>query len=223
DIIFITIPDSEIIPVLEEISEYEYDGEKILVLMSGIMPASILGLAGIEFLPLSIHPLAGIPPLDIRNNPFYGIFFGMEGNDKTVKLALKIIDDLGGKLLAIEPEYRILYHTAGVFGANLIYPIIHATEKLLADSCIHKTDIRKVVTNLITHSLDNYQELGIPEAMTGPLVRDDYSTILAHLFALKDDSLLPLYIQLMRDFARIINKETEFDELTEYIQNKIQK
>ncbi|MCD6595958.1 DUF2520 domain-containing protein [bacterium] len=220
DIVFLTVPESSSTQVLEEISEFENCRTEILITMSGILPSSVLGLAGIEFSKISIHPLAGIPLLDKSRNPFHKVFFSIEGDEYAKKFAKSIIKQFDGYFWEIEPKNKTIYHTAGAFGANAIYAIADATEQMLRQAGFPDENIRTAVAALMMRSIENYKNLGLPAGMTGPLTRDDYSTVLAHLIALKDTEYFDLYAETMKTYADLLGKKDEFDKLVNRVINK---
>ncbi|RKZ24586.1 hypothetical protein DRQ29_07690 [bacterium] len=217
DIVFLTVPESAITEILEEIGEFDYCRTEILITMSGILPSDILGLAGMEFSKVSLHPLAGIPTLNKSQNPFYKVFFSVEGDEYAKTFAKIIVEQLGGYFWEIEPQNKTIYHTAGAFGANTIFSIIYATEQILRKSGFPEEHIRTAVAEAMIRVIENYRNLGLPDSITGPLARGDYSTVLAHLIALKDTEYLDLYIEAMRIYSNILGVRERFEELVGYI------
>jgi len=220
DIVFITIPESEMTSVLEQISAFSRTKTELLIHMSGVLPSSIIGLAGMEYKKLSMHPMAGIPPLDVDNNPFTGVCFGVEGDDEAIPIAHKIIKTLGGYSCEIDVEHKGIYHTSAGFAANAVYALIFASREMLTKAGFPEDDIPKVVANLMTRAIRNYTELGLTEGMTGPITRDDFETLATHLQSIENNELQQLYIDSIGICADILGKRNRFDKLVESFVNK---
>ncbi len=213
EIVFLTIPERVLPEVLEQIAEVERHRAKILVHMSGVLPSKILEMAGYEYFRVSAHPMAGIPPLDRVNNPFRGVFFGVEGDDVGMDLARAFVRDLGGRWWEIDPAKKPVYHTAAAVAANAVYANIAAAEFLLAQAGFPGEHIPDVISILIGNSVKNYKKFGIPKGITGPLVRDDFATVMVHLRALEDTPFLGMYVESMRVYAGLIGKKDAFERL----------
>jgi len=68
-----------------------------------------------------------------------------------------------------------------------------------------KQDALRAVLPLIRGTLANIESLGIPDALTGPVMRGDIETIRGHLEAMqaRTPELLPLYRELARHTVRV--------------------
>ncbi len=211
DAVFITVPDDEIIPIAEKIAEFSQIRTKTLIHCSGVMPSSMLAIAGAEFATASMHPFASIPPLSQMRNPFDGVFFGCEGDDIALKLVNEMVSDIGGIFYRIAPEKKTSYHAAGAFGANFIYALAYIAQFLLQKSEIDEKVAHTVVTTSMRIAVDNYKKFGIPEAITGPVARGDVKMVDAHINALKNTEFIELYIAASRILAKITGTEEKFD------------
>jgi len=219
DIVFITVPESEMIKVLEQIQELSNTRTRTLAHTSGVLPASILELAGLEFAKCSLHPMLSIPKLNTLQNPFRGVSFAVEGDDSGIDFAKNIVNDLDCKFWKIEPGMKPIYHAASVFATNFIYSLIAIAEELFRQAGFPEEIIPRFISSAITHSMKNYLEHGFPDGITGPLVRDDYETISIHLLALKDSDFISFYCEAMRVLADILGKRKEFEQTLEKFGN----
>jgi len=220
DVAFLTVNDSAIVPLLDRIQEFSKYKVKTLAHCSGLLPSSILGLAGLDFAKVSIHPHAPIPRLSTKRNPFADVLFGIEGDKFGEEFAIEIVSDLGGILHHIDPAQKVLYHASGVFGSNFVYVIASVAQELLRESGISEELSKKTAQIMISRALQNFIDFGLPDGMTGPVVRGDIDTVQAHISALKNTPFLKFYIEGCRIAAKVAGKEKIFAELFDSIINE---
>ncbi len=213
DVAFLAVPDEALLPILEQVQEMRHVRVRTLAHFSGMMPSSVLGLAGLDFAKVSLHPMASIPPLDTKQNPFEGVVFGIEGDDFGVMLAKRIALDLGAFWAKVEPSKKPLYHSAAVFGANFVYLLVVLAERLLRDAGIPLECARKMSADLAKSAVRNYEVLHFPDGATGPVARGDASTIAAHIDALSQTPYLDIYCTLSEVLASLLGKEDLWDEV----------
>ena len=213
DTIFLAVPDGALVPIAEEIKEFSKSRAKILLHCSGMMPSSVLGLAGMEYRKASMHPIASIPPLSTTQNPFKNVIFGIEGDDEAVAIAGQMIEDLGGIAHRINPAQKALYHSAALFAANFVFVLAHISQQLYEQCGFSQKLAKQNVENLIRSALTGYARHGMPQSMTGPVSRGDLQTVMAHLDALKDSDYREFYIIASRVAAEIVGKEEMFEEI----------
>ena len=215
DAVFLTVPERVLPEILEQVAEMRYHRAKILVHMSGILPSRVLELAGLEFFRVAVHPLAGIPPLSTDRNPFEGVFFSIEGDKIGMDFARSVVLSLGGRFWEIDPDKKPIYHSAAAVGANAVFANIAVAEKLLAEAGFPRQYLRESVAKLIENSVKNYLAFGIPEGMTGPLTRDDYATLMAHIKVLSQTPYFKMFVESMRVYAQLLGKGEIFESILE--------
>ena len=89
-------------------------------------------------------------------------------------------------------------HSALVFASNYGVTLYAIAERLLMQIGAESEVSSLALNTLISGMVRNLQVIGIPDALTGPVVRGDVGTIEAHLEALQlfDPTLAALYRQL---------------------------
>jgi predicted short-subunit dehydrogenase-like oxidoreductase (DUF2520 family) len=107
---------------------------------------------------------------------------------------------LDGQLLAIPPGGKAVYHAALVIASNYTVTLYSLAEGLLVSLGADRAVADRALDTLLVATVDNLRREGVPEALTGPLIRSDVGTISAHLDALRqvDERLVEVYIQLAR-------------------------
>ena len=80
---------------------------------SGALSSEVLApLAQAGFHTGSLHPLVSVSESRAGAKALHGAFFCLEGDKAALKLAGKIVRDLGGTSFSIRPENKALYHAA---------------------------------------------------------------------------------------------------------------
>ena len=197
DVVFITTPDGAITDTCNSIARNRGFANNAVVLhCSGALPSTILSIAKKcgAFIG-SMHPLQSFASADYDTNPFQGIIVSLEGEDYAVKMAKEIVTDLGGTSVSILTEAKTLYHASAVVASNYLVTLLDLAFRLIGAAGIAGRDAFDVLKPLIEGTLSNIEKAGIPEALTGPIVRGDVKTVEKHVeeIGLKTPELLDLY------------------------------
>lgn len=149
--------------------------------------------SGARYFPeiVGIHPLMTFSKKKYLDDFYQGIALFCDHQDMT--------QEFSSRLKFIEPKNKVLYHALCVMLGN--FPQLLIQE--IADHLPKGFDL-KDFSPLITQSVQNILEQG-PEALTGPLVRKDFSTIKKHQEALKGTELGALYNQFTKIFTKEVN------------------
>ena len=135
-----------------------------------------------------------------------GVPFGVEGDAAAVRLASKIVSDLGGSVYQIKRRNKVLYHAFGTFASPMLIALMVALEDVGRAAGIKQADLRTMAAPLLRQTLGNYLERGPEAAFSGPLVRGDVSIIRRHLAALrKAPSARDVYVALARIALRTLH------------------
>jgi predicted short-subunit dehydrogenase-like oxidoreductase (DUF2520 family) len=197
EIVFIATPDSAIKDTCDSISKNKGFSNKAVVLhCSGALPSTILATAKDCGASVgSMHPLQSFASADYKYNPFQGINISIEGEHDAVKAAEKVAMDLGGTSITILTEAKTLYHASAVVASNYLVTLLDLAFRLIGAAGITGQDAFNVLKPLIDGTLSNVEKVGIPEALTGPIVRGDVETVERHVEAieLKIPELIALY------------------------------
>jgi predicted short-subunit dehydrogenase-like oxidoreductase (DUF2520 family) len=116
------------------------------------------------------------------------------GDAKAVSRASRM-----GKALGMVPRAwrvdRALYHAAGGLVANGAVALAASGAELLRRAGAPPTETAQLLAALLRSVADNVAELGLPEALSGPVRRGDAKTVAGHLAALRRAApeLLPVY------------------------------
>jgi predicted short-subunit dehydrogenase-like oxidoreductase (DUF2520 family) len=205
DILFLTVPDDAIGPLCLEISHAGgwRQGQGV-VHCSGALPSDILQPArDAGALVASFHPLQAFASLHAALEHIPGSTFALEGDAALVAQLDTLVDALGGTAIHLKAEEKTIYHAAAAIASNYTVTLAALASDLLvrqgiapdANTALH------YLLPLLKGTVDNLGEVGLPDALTGPLARGDAGTVARHLQAL--DSCSPELGSLYRHLARL--------------------
>lgn len=117
-------------------------------------------------------------------------------------------------MITIPVAGKALYHTATVLTANYLVALQQASLDLLDRAGLDTAPATTLIQTLMSAALTNTQNLGITEALTGPVARGDLDTLNAHLQALGSDSpgVLALYRELGKVAVTIARDQARLSE-----------
>ncbi|MBL7180052.1 MAG: Rossmann-like and DUF2520 domain-containing protein [Pseudomonadota bacterium] len=197
DIVFITTPDGAIKDTCDSISRNNgFAGNVIVLHCSGALPSTILSAAKVHGAYTgSMHPLQSFASADYDFNPFRGIIVTVEGDNEAVLAAKEIASDLSATAVTLLTEAKTLYHASAVVASNYLVTLLDLAFRLINAAGIAGQDAFNVLKPLIDGTLANIEKVGIPKALTGPIVRGDVETVEKHLKEIgsKNPELLALY------------------------------
>ena len=189
DLLFITTPDA----VIAEVARALTARPGLMVChVSAATPRQVL--ASLEAGGAStgvFHPLMAAGS---RQNPRIpaGITFAVEAEEPLSGILRRLAGSLGGHSMELEEVDRVLYHASAVLASNYLVTLIDQAAGLWQGFA----DRREAVTALlplVRGTLDNIENTGIPECLTGPIARGDTGTVSAHLSAITDEPARVIY------------------------------
>jgi predicted short-subunit dehydrogenase-like oxidoreductase (DUF2520 family) len=207
DIVFITTPDGAIKDVCDTITAG--GGLKtgsLVVHMSGAH--SLDRLDGARTAGASravLHPLQSIASREQGIKTLPGSYFRIEADPEARTGARDIVTALGGRELSLpkwspDKDSAALYHAGAVAVSNYFVALIDYGLKFYQALGADKQLALKAVLPLIRGTLHNIETLGVPDALTGPILRGDTQTVRDHLEAMQKRT--PELMDLYRGLAR---------------------
>ncbi len=193
DIVFLTVPDSEIVNAAERIKKFLSE-KQIVVHTSGAFSSDIIG-----FLPshvASLHPLKSFADPVSSANSIEGTLFTFEGDSRAKSVLEDLVKKIGGKFVEIDRENKILYHLAAVLTANYTVSLVNVSVNILRSIGFSEKNAEFALANLLNGVVRNIKNKGVVASLTGPIERGDAETIKEHLKAIKDPLVKNIYIFL---------------------------
>jgi predicted short-subunit dehydrogenase-like oxidoreductase (DUF2520 family) len=201
-VVLIAVPDSAIKGVageLEHLGGSEWHG-KVVLHTSGVLDASVLGaLAGAGAKTGSIHPMQTFGSQSVPN--LAGVVFGIDGSPAAIKVARKMIRQMGGVAVRLSGSNKAAYHAAGTLACAHVLGLVETATRLLMTQGFKRMQATRALLALTRQTLDNLERVGPRAAWTGPLTRRDLSTVQRHVDALS--VFPPEYLDAYQSVSRL--------------------
>lgn len=184
DLVLLAVPDA-VLPVLAQdlAAASAWRTGQYVVHTSGALPASALQPAADHGAVIgSFHPLAAFA--DPNATLPLGITFGIEAPAPLQNVLVDMARALGGYPLPLTAAQKPVYHAAAVLASNYTVTLAALASQLFDQLGVAPTDALCALVPLMRTTLGNLEQLGLPDALTGPLVRGDVETVQRHLEAL---------------------------------------
>ncbi len=233
DVVFITTPDGAIKKICDAIaSGGGLRAGSLAVHMSGAHSLDLLDAARTAGAYRAVlHPLQSLASREQGVKTLPGSYFRIETDTEAQVLAREIVTALGGLELVMpkwdpDKDSAALYHAGAVTVSNYFVALVDYGLKFYQALGAEKKEALKAVLPLIQGTLRNIETLGIPDALTGPIMRGDAQTVRDHLHAMRKRTpeLMKLYTELARQTVSVardqgsINQETA-EELLRLVDN----
>ena len=123
-----------------------------------------------------------------------GIYFALGGHEQAIRFAKQIVTAFNGQSFIILDQDGP-YHAAACIVSNYFVSLIHWATQIYAEFGIRLSKPPPPLP-LIQGTVNNLQQLGPTQALTGPISRGDGITIATHLSALDNINEKNLYAEL---------------------------
>jgi len=145
-----------------------------------------------------IHPLQTFSGMTqaIENLP--GSMFAIEAEEPVLSILKEMATALKGEWVILKAEDKALYHASACIACNYFYTLVNIAAELWKNFNKTVPEATKAMLPMLRGALNNLENIGLPQALTGPIARGDLTTINKHLSILKKKApeLLPLYKEL---------------------------
>lgn len=192
DLIFITTPDGTISQVAGELAAAA-DGDlagKVVAHASGALGScELVDARAAGAACASVHPLAAVSTLPADDaaatNPLASAFFTLEGDPAAVKAAEALLDACSNQHACIDAADKVRYHAAAVFMSNLVCGLASEGLALLEECGFTAEQAFSATRALFIGNCEAIAARGPQDALTGPVERNDTTTVARHLEALE--------------------------------------
>lgn len=212
EIVFITTPDDAISGVAAQI---KWQPGQSVVHCSGsdsldiLEPATRAGARAGGF-----HPLQTFASITYAIENIPGSTFALEAEEPLLSILKEMAIALNGQSIELKPGDKVLYHTAAVLACNYMVTLVKLATDLWQTFGVSTTEATQALLPLLRGTVNNLDNVGLPDCLTGPVARGDLGTIKKHLAALKAraPALLPTYLELGRQTIPIALAKGKVDE-----------
>jgi predicted short-subunit dehydrogenase-like oxidoreductase (DUF2520 family) len=191
ELTFITTPDDSIAAIAARLAarveiNKRSPSRKTALHMSGALSSAVLQpLAGVGYSIASLHPLIAVSDPARGAESLRSAFYCIEGEQKAVAAARKIVRDFGAQSFSIDAEDKTLYHAAAVTASGHLVALFDTATEMLAHCGLTKARAREVLLPLVRSTVENLSTREPARALTGSFARADVATIRQHLAALR--------------------------------------
>src|SRR2546425_2139443 len=166
--------------------------EHVVLHLSGAQGQEALGpLVASRAALGSLHPLQTISDPERAPERLKGAWAAVGGIPRAVEAAEALARDLGLRPFHIPSKAKPIYHASAVFASNYFVVVEAGAQRLLRHAGLTDAEAWQALRPLVEGTLANLLHAEPQDALTGPVVRGDDTTIRRHLESLtKDDALL---------------------------------
>jgi predicted short-subunit dehydrogenase-like oxidoreductase (DUF2520 family) len=207
EIVFITTPDGAVKSTCDAIAARgEFRAGTTVVHTSGAHTLDLLQSAsGAGAYRAVLHPLQSVPSMELGVKNIPGSYFRVEADPGAAATVHGLVNALGGVELAMPKwttgrDSAALYHAGAVAASNYFVALVDLSLRFYEALGADRKEALRAVLPLIKGTLANIESAGVPDALTGPIMRGDVQTVRGHLDAMasRTPELLPLYRALAR-------------------------
>lgn len=184
DVVWFCVPDSEISRTACSFAEMVKWKGRVALHSSGVLASDELSsLRKRGAAVASVHPMMTFVR---RSRPsLAAVSFALEGDAPGVRVARRIVKDLGGQAYPIRKSDKAAYHAWGTFASPLFTSLLAATERVASAARVSPAAARRRMIPILLQTLANYASFGASGAFSGPIVRGDVDTVKRHLRMLR--------------------------------------
>lgn len=220
DLILVTTPDDQIAQVAVRLDEVfaarpvavsARVRRRVALHASGALLSDALAPLGAHGFSLgSLHPLVSIAETESGAENLRGAFYCLEGEERALRSARKIVRALGGRSFSVAARDKPLYHAAAVMTAGHAVALFSLATEMLVRCGLSSHQASRVLLPLAESALSNLaRSEHVAQALTGPFARADVATLRRHLDALREfdpDVTLAVYVALGRHALRLARR-----------------
>jgi len=212
DIVFITTPDA-VIPNI--VTSLQWHKGQSVIHCSGadstevLEPARQMGANTGAFHPL--QTFAGVQQA-IANLP--GSTIAIEAEEPLLSTLKEMAAALNCRWIELKASDKVVYHAAAVIASNYLVTLVKLADDLWETFGIPREQATQALLPLLKGTLNNIENVGIPQALTGPIARGDLETVKKHLAALQKEApdALSVYCELGLQTIPIAQAKGKIDE-----------
>ncbi len=229
DVIFLTVPDGSIQNTWQQVKEYDLKG-KTICHCSGAMSSAdaFCGIEETEAFGYSIHPLFAVSDKYNAYKELTGVFFTLEGGSAARPgthspeffQLRKALEDMGNPTRIIDGRDKTTYHCAAAIASNLVCGLIDQSLELMQRCGFEEAEAITALAPILTGNMAHIAEDGPTASLTGPIERNDTSTVKKHLDCLESGAEKDIYRLLSSRLVKMAaarHPDRDYSEMSELI------
>lgn len=208
--VFITVPDGVVAELAHALAGRGKAPEGCVAYhTSGALSADPLApLHALGFSVGSMHPLQSIADPVSAASRLPGSYFAISGEAEALTTARRLLFHLGARSITVPTTRRPLYHAAAVMASNHLLVVLAVARRLLVQAGAPADEALDALIPLARGTVENLAELGLVNALTGPVARGDLETVELHLRMMEPRDRA-LYVALGREVMELAEGRLE--------------
>ena len=204
DVILFATPDDAMEALWRQCLQFNISG-KIFCHTAGSLSSSLFfDRTTKDVSACSLHPVLAISSREEGHRDLGSAFFTLEGDAAAVEVFRRALNDRDISYKVMETRDKAGYHLATAAMSNLAVALGKMATDLLAPYGFSEEEAMTALAPLATYNMENLVKKGPAAALTGPVERNDLSTVRRHLAVLDDaDSADRLYRAASEMLTRI--------------------
>ena len=186
DILFITTPDSLLVPVWEEIKGMSHRNQIICHCSGALSSDSFSGAKEAGVSCCSVHPMLPFSNKFSSYQQLEHAFFTVEGHPHAVQVITDLLTSYGNEVCRIDAAAKPEYHAAASILSNQVIAVLDTGYRLLEDCGFSRKAVAATAA-LVRQNIENVLSQGCVHALTGPIERGDIATVEKHLHCLNTE------------------------------------
>ena len=189
ELVLLTVPDDALADLVAGLARLgAWQPGQIVVHTAGALGTGVLAPArAAGAIPLAIHPAMTFTGTSLDVSRLVGCSFAVTGPGPVLPIGQALVVEIGGEPVVVAEEARPLYHAALAHGANHLVVLVAQAAHALTAAGVENPD--RVLGPLLSAALDGAVRAtsaldaaasGVA-SLTGPVVRGDAGTVVAHL------------------------------------------
>lgn len=134
----------------------------------------------------SMHPLISVTRADEGSKSLRDAFFALEGDERAVGFARRVVKSLGAHSFEIALPDKALYHAAAVVTSGHAVALFSLAVEMLKRCGLNEKQSSRILLPLLQSTVENLKRQPPADALTGSFARADTQTIERHLAAIDD-------------------------------------
>lgn len=212
ELVFITTPDGAIPTVASEI---QWHKDQNVVHCSGADSAETLAPARKYGAKIgAFHPLQTFASVKQAIDNIAGSTFAVEAEEPLRTELKNLTQALNGTYIELKASDKVIYHAAAVIACNYLVTLVKLADDLWQTFGVPRDQATQSLLPLLKGTLNNIANVGIPQALTGPIARGDSGTVKKHIEALKKEApdVLSTYYELGLQTIHVALAKGRIDE-----------
>jgi len=212
DIVFITTPDCVIPQIASEIQWHK--GQSVVHCSGADSTETIQSARKMGANTGVFHPLQTFASIKHAINNLPGSTFAIEAEEPLLSTLKEMAEKLNCRWIELKAKDKVIYHAAAVIACNYLVTLVKLADDLWQTFGIPRDQATQALLPLLKGTLNNIENVDIPQGLTGPIARGDIGTVKKHLDALQREApdVLSTYCELGLQTIPIAQAKGKIDE-----------